>query len=280
MNVCMIIIILVLAWYGMTICYKKERFEMTIANANTTHRVIRDSGRYELERNTTYYFDLPLNTSYLQEGTPREQVTLVLPSDISDGDLIVLVDKNTRFGWGNLSYDYKILVGDANIRGDLSSLNLFPYRGGYIILIWNKTNNSWESNGFKGNIQNIWNGWYKLEYKGFIAARQEQRMTSIYPSYMRIDATQNPVLITWYGGSEDYPINLIYAAAIGDLNVDTREITFQEYPLNMKSAMNGTVPKLLMLKNEIIMDLNKGGGWKKVEGISLNDKPQDLHELN
>ena len=82
-------------------------------------------------------------------------------------------------------------------------------------MIWNKINNSWESNGYKGSIQNSWNGWYKLDYKGFIPVGLEgSTQTSMYPSYMRIDATQSPVLVTWYGGTEDYPINLIYIKQI------------------------------------------------------------------
>ena len=81
--------------------------------------------------------------------------------------------------------------------------------------------------------------------------------------------------MVWRNGRLSYKLD-IYKADIGDLNSDTREITFQEYPLKMKSVMNGTIPKMVMLKNGTILDLDKGGGWKKVEGISLNDKPQDL----
>lgn len=157
----------------------EEQFNFDISRTSKDSRVIRSSGKFALEPNSTYYFDMPEDMSYLLHGKPRDLVSLHLPEEVQDGDTIILIDKNNRFGWGNLSYDYRIILGDNQMRGDLlqksqsgqsdlSSLNLFPYRGGHVIFVWNEKDSVWESNGYKGNIENMWNGWYKLEYKGFL----------------------------------------------------------------------------------------------------------------
>jgi hypothetical protein len=259
----------------------EEQFSLSLSRSSKTSSVIRSSGNFNLMPNTTYYFDMPEDMSYLMSGKPRDKVSLYLPKKVQDGDTIILIDKSNRFGWGNLSYDYRIILEDNKIRGTLSDLNLFPYRGGHVIFVWNEKDYVWESNGYKGNIENVWNGWYTLEYKGFLPSfTPGTNPTMMYPSYMRIDATQNPILITYYGGTEMYPVNLVFKASVGELKEDQNEIIFPVYPLNLSYAINMTVPKLKRLKNGIILDLDKGGGWKKKLNISINTIPSDFHELN
>ena len=245
--------------------------------------VIRTAGNYTLEANTTYYFDLEKNNSYLWDNRSRELLTLYFPTKIKDGETIVLIDKNDRFGWGNLSYDIRFVVGDTMIVGDLSDQNLFRFRGGYVILIWNEKEDRWESNGEKGTIENDWNGWYRLVYKGMTEAgltTEGYISTTIFPSYLRIDATQNPVLITTYGGTEMYPINLIIKSEIGSLDEKENTITFPVYPFNLNLTMKVRFPVMVRQKNGIVMDYKNGGGWMRDESLSLSDNPSDLHELN
>jgi hypothetical protein len=274
----LVIIVTILVWSTSII---KEHFDIPIRQSTQKQSVIRTNGRHRLDSNTTYYFDLKNDTSYLLEGKPRDSITLEFPESPKDGDIVILIDKNDRFGWGNQSYDFKFVLGEHIIRGDLESDNLFPYRGGYVIFIWNEKENSWDSNGYKGDIQNKWSGWYRLVYKGFIASSVEGAVqTSIYPSYMRIDATQSPILVTYYGGTDIYPINLVLNADIGELNEDETQLIFPTYPSRMNSVINMSVPMLRRLKNGIIIDFDKGGGWKKDERLRLNENPIDLHDLN
>ena len=254
----------------------KERFDIPVRHSTQYQKIIRNGERYELEPNTTYYFDLKKDTSYLLPGRPRDEISLEFPESPKDGDIIILMDKNDRFGWGNHSYDFKFVLKDRMIRGDLSSKNLFPYRGGYVIFVWNEQENSWESNGYKGEIQNVWSGWYRLVYKGFSAKSQ----TSMYPSYMRIDASQSPILVTYYGGTDMYPINVVLSSEIGELSEDENELIFPTYPNKMDAIMSLKVPILRRLKNGVVIDFDKGGGWKKDERLRLNENPSDLHDLN
>ena len=254
----------------------KERFDVPIRHSTQNHKVIRNSERYILESNTTYYFDLKEDNSYLLPGRPRDDISLEFPESPEDGDVIILIDKNDRFGWGNHSYDFKLVLRDHMIRGDLSSKNLFPYRGGYVMFVWNEKENAWESNGYKGEIQNVWNGWYRLVYKGFNTSSD----TSTFPSYMRIDATQFPILVTYYGGTDMYPINLVIDSDIAELSKDEKELIIPTYPSRLGSVMNARVPVLRRLRNGIVIDFDKGGGWKKDERLRLNENPSDLHDLN
>ena len=256
----------------------KERFDVPIRHSTQNHKVIRNSERYILESNTTYYFDLKEDNSYLLPGRPRDDISLEFPESPEDGDVIILIDKNDRFGWGNHSYDFKLVLGDHMIRGDLSSKNLFPYRGGYVMFVWNAKENTWESNGYKGEIQNVWNGWYRLVYKGFNTSSDTS--ISTFPSYMRIDATQFPVLVTYYGGTDMYPINLVIDSDIAELSKDEKELIIPRYPSRLDSVMNMRVPVLRRLRNGIVVDFDKGGGWKKDERLCLNENPSDLHDLN
>ena len=259
----------------------EEQFSLNLSRTSTKSSVIRSSGNFDLIPNTTYYFDMPEDMSYLMYGKARDRVSLYLPKQVQDGDTIILIDKSNRYGWGNLSYDYRFVLEDKKIRGTLSDLNLFSYRGGHVIFVWNEKDYVWESNGYKGNIENVWNGWYTLEYKGFLPSFLPGSIpTTMYPSYMRIDATQNPILVTYYGGTRMYPVNLVFKASVGELKEDQNEIIFPVYPLNLSHAINMTIPKLKRLKNGIILDLDKGGGWKKKVNISINTIPSDFHELN
>ncbi len=257
--------------------YRNEGFD--IGSINTSKVIIQQAGSYNLNPNTTYYFNMVIDNSYLLPGNPRTIVSIELPTDVSNGDAIVLIDRHDRYGWGNLSYDYKIEGG--NIRGELSSKNLFMYRGGYMILIWNSQDEVWESNGQKGIIKNDWNGWYELTYKGVsLKTSQETSLNTVYPSYMRIDATQNPVLVTYYGGTKMHPMNIVIKADIGLLNETLNQLEIPVYPSRLTSVMDISVPVLHRLKNGIILDMDKGGGWKKNDRVSLNEKPQDLNDLN
>jgi hypothetical protein len=268
-----------------TLLKKTEPFNnnvnIDISKVNKKQRMIQTSGSYTLEPNTNYYFNMNKNNSYLNNNRAREIVDLYFPESAKDGDMIVLIDKSDRFGWGNISYDFNTVLGNSDIRGDLSDKNLFRYRGGYVILIWNNKDKIWESNGYKGNIQNSWNGWYNLIYKGFrLSFVDNSIQTSVYPSYMRIDATQNPVLITYYGGTKSYPINLVLNAEIGDLSEDETELTMPIYPSKLDSLMNMSIPLLKRLKDGTIIDFNNGGGWLKDDRLTLNEIPNDLHDLN
>ena len=280
---CLIMIVLsIFLLWCFNILWKKVQWRenFSIKKNPFPKRMIRDGGEYNLDANTSYYFDMTHDNSYMAAGKPRKEVSLRLEEDPKDGDTILLIDKHDRFGWGNLSYDFRIVTGDNPIRGDDTPLNLFLYRGGYIILIWNKKENVWEVNGQKGDIQNKWNGWYKLEYKGMVGFSGDIAVTTLYPSYMRIDATQNPVLVTIYGGTKLYPINLIIKADVGNLIDDKDIIEFPEYKSLYKYVMKAIDLKLKMLKNGIILDYQYGGGWKKDESIPLDQIPIDLHELN
>ena len=238
-----------------------------IYSKNTTQEhynnsfIITKQGDYTLKSNTVYTFDLIHDNSFIITNKSLH-IELHLPEDPKNGDIITFIDSPNKFGLGNLAYTVKI--SDGNIIGDYISGTLFKFRGGSLTLIWNDDKQLWISNGRRGEINDKWSGWYKKVFKGNVSS-----------SYMRIDATQNPVLITFYNGSPNYPHNMIINTMTMIENEQNNELFKSNYPDNLSNILYKQQNILKMEKNGVIMDYYNGGGWKKINN-AIFDIPYNL----
>ena len=264
-----------LLYYYIILNNNKESFR----NTNNKSFTISTPGTYELLPFTEYYFNLPKNNDYIKFQS-RKLITLELPSNPKKGDHIKLYDSNNRYSWGNLSYKIILTGGSYPITGDLKNNNLFSYRQGIIEIIWDDNSKSWNTIGKKGLITDSWSGWYTLKYKGGLFSSENS--SSTYVSYMRIDATQNPILITFYGGSSSYPKNIVIKAitAIENEDPNKNELYYPGYPDNMFSSIELGSRLFKKDKNGIIFDYERGGGWIKQPSISLHQNPTNLENLS
>ncbi len=228
--------------------------------------VITKTGDYYLKSNTIYTFDLPHDESFVITNRSLP-ITLYLPENPKNGDVITIIDSPDRYGLGNLTYKIKIVSSNENvtkISGDYIKDTLFKFRGGFLILIWNEDKKLWISNGKRGEIHDKWSGWYKKVFKG-----------NVLSSYMRIDGTQNPILITYYGGSPNYPYNIIVNTVTMIENEKNNSLFKSNYPNNLSNILYKQQNVLKMEKNGIIMDYLYGSGWKKINNL-IFDIPENL----
>ena len=234
--------------------------------SNSSSYVINDTGNYYLKSNTIYTFDLPHDESFIITNKSLP-ISLYLPENPKNGDVITIIDSPDRFGLGNLAYKIKIIsnnINNINISGDYVSDTLFKFRGGFLTLIWNDDEQLWISNGKRGEIHDKWSGWYTKVFKGHNSS-----------SYMRIDGTQNPILITYYGGSPNYPYNLIVDTVTMIENESNNSLFKSNYPNDLNNILYKQQNVLKIEKNGIIMDYLYGGGWKKINN-EIFDIPYNL----
>jgi hypothetical protein len=277
------ILILILLYYYILL-NNKESFhninnKESFRNINNKSIIISEPGTYKLLPLTEYYFNLSKNNDYIKFQS-RKLITLELPSNPKKGDYIKLYDSDTRYSWGNLSYKILVTGGAYPIIGDIKDNNLFLFRQGMISIIWDEDSKSWNTIGKKGIVTDSWSGWYTLKYKGGLFSTDNSAST--YVSYMRIDATQNPILITFYGGSSSYPKNIVIKAitAIENKDPNKNELYYPNYPDNMFTSIDLGSRLFKKYKNGVVFDYERGGGWIKQTSFLLNQIPPNLENLS
>ncbi len=277
-NILIILLLVLIAYYGIDFIKNQIKQMTTITSRN--QYVIKGPGEYELNSNYIYVFDLPINDNYIITETSIP-LTLRLPENPRDGDIIQLIDQSDRYGWGNLVYKTDINPRLHSIRGDCEDGDLFPYRGGRVILVWNEKEQVWKSKGERGIPQDPWIGWYRLSFKGAgIGQGFGQRAATSISSYMRIDGTQNPIFLTFYGGSPSFPLNVITGGKSAIWDNQSNRLSYPEFPDYLQATMNQSVPIFEKQKDGTIFDYMNGGGWTKDNKIKLWDLPSDLQDLN
>jgi hypothetical protein len=245
-----------------------------------TKFVIQKPGEYDLKSNYSYVFDLPIDDRYIitESSIP---LTLRLPEDPKNGDVIELIDQPDRYGWGNLVYKTDLNPRLNSIQGHCEDGDLFPYRGGRVILTWSERDNFWKCKGERGVPNDPWSGWYTLSFKGAgIGQGFGQRAATSLSSYMRIDGTQNPLLLTFYGGSPSYPLNIIIGGKSAIWDNKSNRLTYPDFPHYLQSTMNQSVPVFEQQKDGIIFDYMNGGGWLKDDKLKIWDIPSNLQNIN
>jgi hypothetical protein len=242
--------------------------------------IIQKEGSYDMTSGNIYLFRLPKNDEYIKTETSTP-LTLRLPKDPKEGDVIKLVDQSDRYGWGNLLYKTQVNPSLNRIVGDCIDGDLFPYRGGWAIFVWNSTDKAWTCNAERGSPNDSWSGWYTLSFKGAgIAKGFGKRSPTSICSYMRIDATQNPIYITFYGGSPSYPLNIIVGGQTVIWDDESNRLTFPTYPYFLQNTMNQAGTYFLKIKDGTVFDLTNGGGWSKYNNIGLFELPKNMLPLN
>jgi hypothetical protein len=267
-----VVCISAVVYYKMT----REKVENT---SKKIYYIIKDPGTYELKAEQRYRFDLSKDDSFIIH-TQFIPLTLYLPEDAKDGDVIFLQDQPNRYGWGNLLYNPLVICRRGKIVGDLATGDLFKYRQGDVEFLWNESRQEWSSKGQKGTIDDPWSGWYKLVVKGAgVAFSTEKYADTSIVSYLRVDATQNPILLTFYGGTPSYPQNIIMSAITVLWDDLSDKLTFPEYDKYLTSTMNQVSTYFKRTKDGILLSYINGGGWKKDERYDLWDRPVDLEDI-
>jgi hypothetical protein len=263
----------ILSYYAYTL------YSPTQEKNDVSSRIIHEPGNYNLESNRVYMFQFAKDDTPIYAPNASQQIMLTLPEIPVKGDIIELVDQSNRYGWGNVLYTFT-LSSKYPIVGDLKDRSLFFYRGGRVLITWDSGMNEWKSQGFLQRAEDKWSGWYRLSYKGAgIALGFGQREATSVASYMRIDATQNPILITFYGGTPNYPINMVMGGEVVLWDDKSDQLTYPLYPKYLSAPMSQLSALFKMYKDGTVFDYMNGGGWIRDNRIELNEIPLDMKEI-
>ena len=158
------------------------------------------SASFTAQANYRYQYSLPFKWS----GSVTT-ITCTLPASPSDGATVTLVDGNYFYGWGNTFYQCRVNGNGKEIKGAIAALStsngeLFNWRGQTIVLVYSSALNSWMSTA-QGNAiskdEDPYTGWWEVMSKIFISSLANRTKSG----YIYIDATQYPIILSYYEGT-------------------------------------------------------------------------------